>query len=43
MWAGTRFCAGFVLIYGPRNDAEVEIITAIVQASHDFATGVSAT
>lgn len=43
MWAGTRFCDGFVMIYGPRNDAEVEIITAIVEASHEFATGQTST
>lgn len=39
MWAGTRFSDGFALIYGPRNDDEIEIINAIVEASHDFATG----
>lgn len=39
MWAGTRFVDGFVLVYGPRDEAEVEIVGAIVAAAHGFATG----
>jgi phospholipase/carboxylesterase len=39
MWAGTRFCEGFVLIYGPRNESEVEIVAGIVEASRAHAIG----
>ncbi|NYG59639.1 phospholipase/carboxylesterase [Nocardioides daedukensis] len=39
MWAGTRFTEGFVLVYGPRNDAEVEIVAGIVDAGREYAAG----
>lgn len=37
MWAGTRFSDGFLLVYGPRDDAEVGIVAALVEASYRFA------
>lgn len=39
MWAGTRFCDGFMLVYGPRDEAEVDVVAGIIGASYAFATG----
>ena len=39
MWAGTRLSPGFVMVYGPRDDAELATIQGIVAASHAYATG----
>lgn len=36
--AGTRLTAGFVLVYGPRDEAELEVVLALVSASHRRAT-----
>jgi phospholipase/carboxylesterase len=36
--AGVRLTPGMVLVYGPRDDAELETVTGIVAASHAFAT-----
>lgn len=36
-WAGTRLSAGFVMVYGPRDDNEVRLIGQIVEASYLFA------
>jgi phospholipase/carboxylesterase len=36
--AGVRLSAGMVLVYGPRDPAEVEIVAAIAAASHRYAT-----
>jgi len=38
-WAGIRLAPGFVLVYGPRDAAELDVVTRIVEASHAFATG----
>lgn len=38
--AGTRLTAGFVMVYGPRDDAELEIVLAIVRTSHQRALGL---
>lgn len=40
MWAGTRLAPGFVLVFGPRTDGEVEVVAGIVAASHAYASGV---
>lgn len=37
--ASTRLTAGFVLVYGPRDDVELDVALAIVAASHRRATG----
>jgi phospholipase/carboxylesterase len=37
--AGLRLTAGMVMIFGPRDAAELEIVTAIVRASHAYAAG----
>ena len=39
MWAGTRLSAGFTLIHGARDDAELVTVRGIVAASHAYATG----
>jgi phospholipase/carboxylesterase len=39
MLAGIRLSPGFVLVYGPRNGAEVDVVAGIVEASHRFALG----
>jgi phospholipase/carboxylesterase len=39
MLAGIRLSPGFVLVYGPRTEAEVEVVAGIVEASHRFALG----
>lgn len=37
--AGIRLARGMVMIYGPRNPAELAIVAAIVETSHTYATG----
>ncbi len=37
--AGVRLSPGMVLVYGPRDPAEVEIVAGIAAASHQYATG----
>ncbi|KRF16455.1 phospholipase [Nocardioides sp. Soil797] len=39
MHSGTRKSPGFVLVYGPRTEAEVEIVAGIVEASRLYALG----
>ena len=39
MWAGTRLSPGFMMVYGPRDDAELATVLGIVAASHACATG----
>lgn len=39
MWAGTRLSPGFVLVHGPRDDAELATVLGIVAASHAYARG----
>jgi phospholipase/carboxylesterase len=36
--AGIRLARGMVLVYGPRDAAELEVVTGIVAASHAYAT-----
>lgn len=38
-WAGVRLAPGFVLVYGPRDAAELDTVTGIVATSHAYATG----
>jgi phospholipase/carboxylesterase len=38
-WAGTRLSAAFVMVYGPRDAAELDVVKAIVTASHAYAAG----
>jgi phospholipase/carboxylesterase len=38
-WAGVRLSPGFVLVYGPRDDDELAVVSAIVENSHAWATG----
>ena len=35
--AGVRVSPGMVLVYGPRDEAEVEIVAGIAAASHHYA------
>ncbi|MGO4598418.1 luciferase domain-containing protein [Terrabacter sp. 2RAF25] len=37
-WAGGRLTPGFVMVFGPRDDAELEVVAGIVAASHAFAS-----
>jgi phospholipase/carboxylesterase len=39
MLAGIRLSPGFVLVYGPRTEAELEVVAGLVEASHRFALG----
>lgn len=39
MWAGVRLSPGFVMVYGPRDEVELDIVTGIVEASHAYAHG----
>ncbi len=39
MLAGIRLSPGFVLVYGPRTEAELEVVAGLVEASHKFALG----
>lgn len=40
-WAGSRLGAGFTLVFGPRDEAELEIIVEIASASHRWAAGAA--
>jgi phospholipase/carboxylesterase len=40
-WAGVRLSPGFVLVYGPRDDDELAVVSAIVETSHTWATGAA--
>ena len=40
--AGVRLSPGMVLVYGPRDAAEVEIVAGIAAASHRYATAADA-
>ena len=42
MWAGTRLSPGFVLVHGPRDDAELAVVRGIVAAAHAYASGTTA-
>jgi phospholipase/carboxylesterase len=37
--AGIRLARGMVMVYGPRNDAELDVVAGIVETSHAYATG----
>jgi len=37
--AGVRLSAGMVLVHGPRDAAEVDIVAGIAAAAHQYATG----
>jgi len=37
--AGIRLTPGMVLVYGPRDERELDLVTAIVSTSHAWATG----
>lgn len=40
-WAGSRLTDGFTLVFGPRDQAELEIVAGIVGTSHAFAAGAT--
>ena len=40
MWAGTRLSPGFVMVFGPRDRDELEVVTGVVAASHAYASGL---
>jgi phospholipase/carboxylesterase len=40
-WAGVRLSPGFVLVYGPRDEPELDVVTALVATSHDWAAGTA--
>jgi phospholipase/carboxylesterase len=42
-WAGSRLTAGFTLVFGPRDERELEIVAGIVAASHAYASGTLTT
>lgn len=37
--AGIRLARGMVMIYGPRDAAELDVVAAVVETSHAYATG----
>jgi phospholipase/carboxylesterase len=37
--AGIRLARGMVMIYGPRDEAELDVVSGIVATSHAYATG----
>jgi phospholipase/carboxylesterase len=39
--SGIRLARGMVLVYGPRDEAELRVVTGIVETSHAYATGTS--
>lgn len=43
MWAGTRLSPGFVLVHGPRDEEELQVVLGIVTTSHAYASGALAT
>lgn len=38
-WAGPRLSAGFVMLFGPRDEDELDVVTGIVAAAHAYANG----
>jgi phospholipase/carboxylesterase len=38
-WAGVRLSPGFVMVYGPRDEDELAVVTGIVEAGHAWASG----
>jgi phospholipase/carboxylesterase len=40
-WAGVRLSPGFVMVYGPRDDQELEVVVGIVATSHAWAAGLA--
>lgn len=38
-WAGSRLSLGFTMVFGPRDDDELEVVGGIVAASHAYASG----
>jgi phospholipase/carboxylesterase len=39
--AGVRLTPGMVLVYGPRDEAELDTVAAIIETSHAYAQGVT--
>jgi phospholipase/carboxylesterase len=39
-WAGTRLSAGFVMLFGPRDEVEPDVVAGVVAAAHAHATGL---
>jgi phospholipase/carboxylesterase len=39
--AGVRLARGMVLVYGPRDSRELDVVASIVETSHAFATGTA--
>jgi phospholipase/carboxylesterase len=37
--AGVRLTSGMVMVFGPRDEAELDVVAAIVEASHRYAVG----
>jgi phospholipase/carboxylesterase len=37
--AGIRLARGMVMVYGPRDAAELDVVAAVVATSHAYATG----
>ncbi|QIX27254.1 phospholipase [Nocardioides sp. JQ2195] len=37
-WAGSRLSLGFTMVFGPRDEAELEVVAGIVATSHAFAS-----
>ncbi len=42
MWAGTRLSPGFMMVFGPRDEAELAVVRGIVEASPAHASGATA-
>jgi phospholipase/carboxylesterase len=38
-WSGTRLSAGMVMVYGPRDVDELDVVWALLEKSHGYATG----
>lgn len=38
--AGVRLARGMVMVYGPRTDAELDVVAGVVATSHAYATGM---
>jgi phospholipase/carboxylesterase len=38
-WAGTRLAAGFVMLFGPRTEEELEVVLGVVTTAHTNASG----
>lgn len=39
--AGVRLTPGMIMVFGPRDDAEVDVVAGVVAASHGFARGAA--